>query len=288
VRCGGGTHRGFLDRIAAEAGPLRRLWQSTSAYHRAVLALEKRQFHSGQMKKIIAVSAEVKRDIMANYGVAGERIAVLYNGVDERRFHPQRRIPGGQAVRARWKIPAEAQVVLFVGSGFRRKGLDRLISIWKTPELASAYLLVVGADARLGWYRSRAEATAPGRIIFAGRQSDIEDYYGAADVVALPSVQEAFGNVVLEALASGLSVLVSRSAGAAETLRGQLIAGIVERPSDGAELAAKLIGLLRMAGSEAIRQEARGIGEAYSWRRHFNTLDALLSEIHGTPTRLVS
>jgi UDP-glucose:(heptosyl)LPS alpha-1,3-glucosyltransferase len=288
VRCGGGTHRGFLDRIAAEAGLLRHLWQSASAYHRAVLALEKRQFHSGRMKKIIAVSTEVKRDIMANYGVAADRIAVLYNGVDERRFHPRRRIHEGQAVRGRWKIPAEAQVVLFVGSGFRRKGLDRLIALWQTPELASAYLLVVGADARLGRYRSRAERAAPGKIIFAERQSDIEDFYGAADVVALPSVQEAFGNVVLEALSSGLPVLVSRAAGAAEILRGQLIAGIVERPGDSAELAAKLIGLLRMAGSDAVRQEARSLGEAYSWQRHFSALDALLRELHGSQTSLAS
>jgi glycosyltransferase involved in cell wall biosynthesis len=42
----------------------------------------------------------------------------------------------------------------------------------------------------------------PGRILFTGRQEDIENYYAAADVVALPALQEAFGNVVLEALAS--------------------------------------------------------------------------------------
>jgi len=288
VRCGGGTHRGFLNRLADEAGVLRSLWQNISVYHRTVLALENRQFHSARTRKIIAVSAEVKRDIMANYAVPCERISVLYNGVDESRFHPRRRLERGQAVRARWKIPSQAQLVLFVGSGFHRKGLDGLISLWQMAELADVYLLVVGGDARLGRYRRWAEALAPGRVIFADRQSGIEDYYGAADVVALPSLQEAFGNVVLEALSSGLPVLVSRRAGAAELLRGQLVAGIVERPGDGAELAAKLIGLLRMSRSEGVRQEARRIGEAYSWRRHFDALDALLRDLRAAPASCVS
>jgi UDP-glucose:(heptosyl)LPS alpha-1,3-glucosyltransferase len=283
LRCGGGTHRGFLSRLADERGPLGRRWPTISAYHRTLLALEKRQFHSKRVKKIIAVSAEVKRDIMSNYEVPSDKISVLYNGVDQRRFHPENRARFGQTVRARWNIPPVAPLVLFVGSGFRRKGLDRLLSIWNSPKLASTYLLIVGSDARLGRYRSWADAVAPGRIVFAGRQDEIENYYGAADVVALPSLQEAFGNVVIEALASGLPVLVSRAVGAAEILRGPLAGGIVELPDDAAEITAKLVSLLEKAGDAALRQEARSIGEGHSWERHFHGLDALLREVKASP-----
>ena len=283
LRCGGGTHRGFLRRLAGEGGTLVRLWPSISPYHRTLLALEKRQFHSTRLKKIIAVSAEVKRDIMANYGVSSDKISVLYNGVDERRFHPETRARSGQALRARWNIPPDAPLVLFVGSGFHRKGLDRLLSIWNSPKLARAYLLIVGSDARLGRYRSWADAVAPGRIVFAGRQDEIEKYYGAADVAALPSLQEAFGNVVIEALASGLPVLVSRAVGAAEILSGSLAGGIVERPDDGAEVLAKLLSLLGKAGEAALRQEARSIAVSYSWERHFHGLEALLREVKASP-----
>ena len=283
LRCGGGTHRGFLRRLAEDGGATSRLWPIMSPYHRTVLALERRQYHSKRVKKIVAVSAAVKRDIMTNYQVASERISVLYNGVDLRRFHPQKRAQSGQSVRALWKIPPDAPLVLFVGSGFRRKGLDRLFSIWHSPKLASAYLLIVGNDARLGRYRSWADGVAPGRIVFAGLRSEIENYYGAADVVALPSLQEAFGNVVLEALASGLPVLVSRAVGAAEILSGSLVRGIVERPDDGAELLATLVSLLGKAGGEALRLEARSIGETYSWERHFHGLAALLREVKVAP-----
>ena len=288
LRSGGGTHRGFLIRLGQEGGVLRRWWQTISVYHRSVLALEKRQYLSERVKKIIAVSAEVKRDIMANYAVAGDKITVLYNGVDQRRFHPEKRAQWRPAVRRRWQIPDDAALVLFVGSGFRRKGLDRLISLWSSPKLASVYLFVVGSDRRLGRYRTWADAVAPGRVIFAGRQDDIESYYGAADVVALPSRQEAFGNVVLEALASAVPVLVSRAVGAAEVLSGSLASGIVERPEDAEELLTKLLSLLERAGDEALKREARSIGEQYSWTRHFQRLETLLCEARGPSAGRVS
>ncbi len=279
VRNGGGTHRGYLSRLAEGGGAGRISLQKLSSYHRTLLALERRQFVCARLKKIIAVSLEVKRDIMTNYAVKEDRITVLYNGVDARRFHPSRRGESAVEVRRRWKIPADAPLVLFVGSGFRRKGLDRLIKVWSMQALATAYLIVVGGDARLRQYRNWAEAVAPGRIVFAGRQDQVENYYGAADVVALPSLQEAFGNVVLEALAAGVAVLVSRSVGASELLTGRLTDGIVERPDDETELSAKLATLLRRAKDPDESSAARNLGETYSWEHHFQQLDALLREV---------
>lgn len=278
LRSGGGTHRGFLQRLIENGGIRRNLWQGMSLYHRSLLALEKRQFEPGRVKTIIAVSDEVKRDIIANYSVNPSQIAVLYNGVDADRFHPARRDEFNKSVRMRWGIPLDVSLVLFVGSGFRRKGLDRLIKLWSHPSLASVYLLVVGHDARLERYQAWAQAVAPERVIFTGRQDEIEKFYGAADIVALPALQEAFGNVVLEALSSGVPVLLSRDVGAVDLLDGRLLSGIVDRPDDPDNLAAKLLGLLESAKDPKFRQEARAVGEAHSWERHFQKLETLLFE----------
>lgn len=278
LRSGGGTHRGFLERLGSEGGRLRRLWQLLSVYHRSLLALERRQFGDAGCQTIIAVSAEVKRDIMAHYEVAPDEIHILYNGVDIDRFHPDRRGQARDRVRNYWKIPFDAPVVLFVGSGFRRKGLDRLLSVWKSPALQRVFLLVVGADARLNHYRARAAVIAPGRIIFTGRQDDVENYYAAADLVALPALQEAFGNVVLEALASGLPVLVSPVVGAAEVLHGPLTLGVIERADDPTELRNKLLLLLEKSTDPSWSEAARRLGEEHSWKNHFATLEAVLRQ----------
>ena len=238
--------------------------------------IEKRQFDPKSSRVIIAVSEQVKRDIIANYSVPAEKIVVLYNGVDKDRFHPARRGEVRDQLRNRWKIPLDAPLLLFVGSGFRRKGLDRLLSIWKSPRLDKVFLLVVGTDARIGQYRSRADSIAPGRIVFTGRQEDVENYYAAADGFALPSLQEAFGNVVIEALASGLPVLVSRDAGASEILHGPLAEGVFDGSNETQTLERKLLWLLEKSKDPCCAQEARKIAEEYGWEDHFRKLETWL------------
>lgn len=278
LRSGGGTHRRFLKGLAQQGGIRRRIWQRLSVYHRSLLALEKRQFAPANSRLIIAVSEQVKQDIVCNYAVPPERIIVLYNGVDTERFHPDTSRQIREQVRNRWKIPSDAPLVLFVGSGFRRKGLDALLSLWESPRIKPLYLLVVGADARLSRYRARANAIAPGRVVFTGRQDDIENYYAAADVVALLSIQEAFGNVLLEALASGLPVLVTRNVGACEIVQGPFREGVIDVTDPREVQADKLLALLKSSHQPEIRRKARSLAEAYSWGKHFARLERLLTE----------
>ena len=288
LRSGGGTHCGFLERLGQEGGLRRRFWQSISVYHRSLLLLERRQFQMNGSAKIIAVSKEVKNDIVRHYSVPADKVVVVYNGVDQNRFHPSKRAEVRESIRERWKIPMDSPLVLFVGSGFRRKGLDRILSIWKSPRLRDVFLLVVGDDARINRYLSLASSIAPGRIIFTGRRDDIENYYAAADVVALPALQEGFGNVVMEALASGLPVLVSRDVGAAEIIHGPLVQGIVDRVEDLPELEEKLLLLLAAAGDPNWIREARQIGERHSWENHFKKIEAVLLEACQVPSRVAS
>ena len=282
VRSGGGSHQGFLDQMASNGGMARRLWQTLSIYHRSVVSIESRQFRSTGYKHVIAVSERVKKELIETYAIPNEKISVLYNGVDEIRFHPFRRIQMRSMIRQRWGIPAEVKLVLFVGSGFRRKGLDRLLAVWRSVRLKDTWLMVVGDDARLPWYKARGESIAAGRIVFVGRQSDIENYYAAADIVALPAVQEAFGNVVLEGLASGLPVLVSKQTGASEVLSGALLGGIVTAPEKTDAVENTLVMLLDTARNPDLCAAARRIGEEYSWKNHFHNLETLLTRIAGS------
>jgi UDP-glucose:(heptosyl)LPS alpha-1,3-glucosyltransferase len=285
VRSGGGTHLGYLHRIGEENRIEQRLWQRVSVYHRSLLALERRQFSPVRYKMVIAVSEEVKRDIMEHYRVPAERVIVLYNGVDHERFHPLLRQRWRCRLRRELSIPERSPLVLFVGSGFRRKGLDRLLGIWNMAQVQHAYLVVVGDDPRIGYYRARAKALAGDRIVFTGRQDVVERYYGAADVLALPSIQEAFGNVVLEGLACGLPVVVARGVGAAEVLGGNLRQGVVNDPNDPVELADKVAAQLQRSGELAYREEARRLGQAFSWDGHFRELEAVLLEVRTRKAR---
>jgi len=279
LRSGGGSHRVFLEKMREGEGVLRRLWHRFSLYHRSVLAVEALQFRPQSYRKILAVSQEVKREIIRTYGVSEDNIAVVYNGVDTERFHPRNRERSRARIKAQWGIPSEAPLVLFVGSGFQRKGLDRLLKVWGSPQIEGIHLLVVGEDARLERYRSWALAQGQGRVILTGRQDNIEEYYGAADLLALPSFQEAFGNVILEALATGVPVLTTKAVGAGELLLEELAEGILLRPDDPVEMQVKIRSILDRHRWPLLALKARELGEKYSWRRHFLELEKFLSAV---------
>ncbi|HZD42025.1 MAG TPA: glycosyltransferase, partial [Terriglobales bacterium] len=104
-------------------------------------------------------------------------------------------------------------------------------------------------------------------------------YYGAADVVVLPAVQEAFGNVVLEALASGVPVVANEGVGAAELFAGSIAGEVVRKSSHPAQLEAQLAAMLERAREPATRRAARELGERYSWENHYRALEKCLSSL---------
>ena len=273
VRVGGGTHRSYLARM--EAAGLRRRWRGP--YHRAILRLEARAFAPGAYRRVLAVSRRVRDEVTADYRVPRELIRVLYNGVDLERFHPARRAELGAAVRRAFGLMDGERVCAAIGSGFARKGFDLLLRLWREAPPPGTTLVLVGDDERLAHYRRQAEALG-GRVRVTGPRSDVEAVLAAADVACLPSRQEAFGNVVLEACAAGVPVVTTRRAGAAELLDGPLAALVVEDPEDLDALARALAHALGSA-HDALARAARARAEEFPWDVHLDRLEALLTEV---------
>jgi len=129
--------------------------------------------------------------------------------VDLNRFRPASKEEHAVA-RAALNLQGDRFVFLFVGSGFERKGLDRLLETLPGKVL----LLVVGKDRAESHYRAKADKLDLGdRVRFLGPQADVVLFYRAADAFVFPAIYEPFGNVVLEALACGLPVITSLQCG---------------------------------------------------------------------------
>lgn len=212
-RAGDGAHRVWLEQRARIISPAQRLLTSLSPYHRYVLRAEKEMFHSAELKKIICNSEMVKRDIMRCYGVDESRFDVIYNAIDAEKFTPatdeQRR-----ASRENMSIPEQAVALIYVGSGFERKGLKPAIQAIAS---SNCYLIVVGQDKSQKKYESLArELGCFERIRFLGVQNNVLPYYHAADGMILPTLYDPFPNVILEAMACGLPVITSLTCGGAE------------------------------------------------------------------------
>lgn len=212
-RAGDGVHQAWLDQRARLIPTYRRWLTQISRYHRYVLTTEQEMFHSPQLKKIICNSAMVRDDIMHYYGVKEDKFALIYNAIDLQHFTPadgaQR-----QAARAALLIPQKACALIFVGSGFSRKGLRQAIEAIAATD---RYLIVIGQDKHQRRYQALAQSLGClSRVRFTGIRQEVLPYYHAADALILPTLYDPFPNVILEAMSCGLPVITSQRCGGAE------------------------------------------------------------------------
>jgi UDP-glucose:(heptosyl)LPS alpha-1,3-glucosyltransferase len=115
------------------------------------------------------------------------------------------------------------------------------------------------------------------RVHFLGPMPEVARIFHGVDAVALPSLFEPFGNVVMEAMASGAPVLSSAQAGAAELLPELMQRFVVRDPTDPDEIALKMNLLLEEAGQ--LRGLARATAEQYTWQRYAENLHGIISAI---------
>jgi UDP-glucose:(heptosyl)LPS alpha-1,3-glucosyltransferase len=255
-RAGDGVHRQWLENRARAAGPLARLAARLSPYHRQVLAAEAAMFASPRLRAVICNSRMVRDEIVRHFGLPAERLHVIYNGVDLDDFAPELRLAHRVAMRRRLGIPERAIVFLHVGSGFARKGVATLIDAFARLRDRDARLLVVGRDRAERAMAARAARRGVGaRVHFAGGQSDVRPWYGAADVFVLATLYDPFPNAALEAHATGLPSIVSRQCGAAELI-SEGVNGHVIDPLD-ADALARAMDAIAARGPSALAEDAR-------------------------------
>ncbi len=214
-RAGDGCHREWLSRRAPYLSPLARAAQRLSPFHRVMLLLERRLFTDPGLRRVIANSRQVREEIIRLYGVEPARIRVIINGLDRQRFHPLA-ANAAAALRRRLGAPEDGAVVLFVGSGFERKGLTYLLQAFGSLTDKASLLWVVGKG-RIAFYQRLAERLGVAhRVKFWGPVAETAPFYQAATVLALPTLYDPCSNVVLEALACGLPAITTAANGAAE------------------------------------------------------------------------
>jgi len=155
--------------------------------------------------------------------------------------------------------------VLFVGE-YRRKGLATVIRAIGRLQDSCVHLLAIGKGDREHYEGLAAQAGIADRATFAGPTRDVEQVFGAADLFAFPTYYEPFGMVITEAMASGLPVITSRSAGASEMITEGVNGLLLDHPGDDEELSRQIMLLL---SDKTLRKDmgtqARPAAAGYSW-----------------------
>lgn len=235
-----GCHKIWLKNRNKHVSSLKKILIKINPLHHFIPYLEKILFMKRNYKKIIAVSRRSKKEIVENYNIPETDIEVIYHGVDINRFHPRNVIDCRRYIRAEYGIDPKDFLILFVGSGFERKGLSFLIKSLCYLDKENVKLLIVGKGNNKAYLKIHKKLGLRDKIIFAGVKERIEDFYCAADVYVLPTLYEPFGLSVLESMACGIPVITSKMCGASEILTHGENGLIIDRPDNPREIVANI------------------------------------------------
>ncbi len=227
----------LLHKLLTQRGRLHRLLPR----YRTLLGLERSVFAAQDGPLLLMVSKSEARHFMRLYGTPCDRMRLLPPGI------APDRVPGDDAPARRIAARAalgvgDSPLLLFIGSGFRKKGLDRAIT--GLTSLSDAGLLVVGEDREAPFRRLARRLGVAARVRFLGPRDDVPDLLLAADLLVHPARDEAGGLVLLEALASGLPVATTAVCGHAEAVLAAGAGVVLPEPFDQATWDARLRRLL--------------------------------------------
>jgi glycosyltransferase involved in cell wall biosynthesis len=230
-----------------------------------------RKFHNKSSVTLVP-TAGIRRELL---GHGYENIEIIGRGVDTRQFHPGRRDP---ALRARWGVKADETVALYVGRLAAEKNLAlvfRAFDAMREAHPATRLVLVGDGPERASWQAKRPDA------IFCGTQIDeaLAAHYASSDVFLFPSLTETWGNVTIEAMASGLAVVAYDCAAAEEVIRhGEN--GLKAPPEDEAAFIAEAVALAPDVGLQ------RRLGSAAAARAAHLSWDAIIDSFERVLLRL--
>jgi D-inositol-3-phosphate glycosyltransferase len=234
--------------------------------------------------RLVANTGFERHELISRYGADPARVSVVNPGVDLDRFRPPATGCADEArlrARRRFRLPSDAYVVAFVGRIQPLKAPDVLVRAaaalhLRDPEVAHRLnLVVVGGPSGTGLERPAAlmELAASFGLSDAVRflppqtSAALADLYRAADLVAVPSYNESFGLVALEAQACGTPVVAAAVGGLVTAVRNG-VSGVLVNGHDPDDWARALGGLLASPGRRA--ELSRGAVEqarSFSWDR---------------------
>lgn len=210
---------------------------------------------------LIHVNSEQYRQSWIERGIPAEKLKILPRGLDSALFHPSRR---DAEVRRQFNAQNGEVVLLYVGRVSKEKDLDVLAAAYrKLRERHPSTRLVIVGD---GPYARELRGHLP-EAKFTGMLTglDLAKAFASADIFVFPSTTDTFGNVVLEALASGLPAIVSDQGGPRELVENG-VTGIVTRALDAEDFAAAAERLVTDAAlRKTMREAARRAVQDRDW-----------------------
>lgn len=268
------VHAAWWEETRLRRTGWRRFVQGVNPFHKVVLRMEEALFRRRRYRRLIALTPRVREDLERFYGVDSSLVDVLPNGFSRGDFNAGLRRTYRRLLRGKLGLPEDAWVVLFVANEWERKGFLPLLEAVERLKDRTVHVVAVGNLPKAFLMRQAEKMGMSGRVHVVGCSEGVQGWFGMADVFALPTVYEAWGMVIVEAMAAGLPVLTSRCAGAAVAVKEAFSGLLLEDPTDLLEIA---LGLEKLrAGVFWSGAEIAASVSEYEWPAIFARYERIL------------
>ncbi|GAH97353.1 unnamed protein product, partial [marine sediment metagenome] len=230
---------------------------------------------------IIAISNQVKKDILDLFDIDEKKIKVIFNGFDPNIF--KIRDINNQKLLNKLELPLEVgKVICFVGKLTHFKGVDVLIKAASIYEkvLDNVITLIVGYGELYDELVNLANETGLKRFYFLGHhdQNVVSKIYNLADLAIVPSRKEAFGLVAIEALACGTPVIGTINGGLQDFINEDV--GSLVKPDSPEELAEKVIEEINSESKvKKGKKAAKYALKNFSWNKNVKNLIKIYKKV---------
>ena len=284
----------FFSRVRSELQLHGLPWKSwfivlhRKLYYKLAMILERKIYRDPGVR-LVAVSTLVAQHLKTHFDRTD--VSVIPNAVDTMRFTPEARLNRRSATRRFFRYSDDDFVLLIIGNDWRNKGLDFLLRAFTHLCDLPLHLLVVGSDDPRPYQTHLSDSGVRDRVRFESPIPDVLSFYSAADVYVSPSLEDAFGLPIVEAMACGLPVIASIHAGASEFIRNGETGLLLSNPRDPSEIASlvqrlfadrSLRGKMGVAASQYVQANCGWDQNALKTR---DFLEATLRERHSLRDR---
>ena len=247
-------------------------------YYSLVTMLEK-SVYGGQDTSLILIARRTAIALERFYG-RREEFPVVYGGLDQQIFNPERRLLLRENARKELALTSERFALVIVSNDGRNKGLPVIFRALSTLRELPIDLLVITREDPSPYLAEVHHAGMDGHIHFLPPRDDIEFYYAAADAYVGPSLEDTFAQPPAECMACGLPVIVSANNGTCEIITDGKDGLILADPTDADTLAAMIRRLFE--GREFAARLGRNANETarqYTWERNGRELGVIFEQL---------
>ncbi len=251
-----------------------------SLFDRSMVWVEENAIMGSHIPMILPVSSLVKDELLKLYNIPESKIRVIHPGVSPERFSVLDQETCRHEIRQRHGLSSSDVVVLFVGMNFEIKRLELVLKgianlVAKGNRGSNLKLLVVGKGEKKRYLAMARELGIVNRVIFAGVTQEVEKYYLASDIFAMPSRFDTFGLAVLEAMMARLPVIIAQMVGAKDLIDSGVQGFVLPDDPSPSDLSEKLAFLMEKEKRLKMGESAQEVALQYTWDRTVDQVEEL-------------